>query len=179
MTAENYHELLANPVIQEIAPRQLMGIRRNMSLTENGTFALWQAFMKQKNRLSGPFSDLLYSLQCYPPGYFEHFNPDTTFEKWAATEMDVNDHLPEGMELFLLKGGLYAVFIYKGTADKAVSVFVYIFRSWLPESGYLLDDRPHFERMGVNYDPNDPTAEEEIWIPVKRKDELYPELKQM
>jgi AraC family transcriptional regulator len=65
-----------------------------------------------------------------------------------------------------LPSGLYAVFDYKGSSNDQ-SIFLYIFGSWLPNSGYNLDDRPHFEVLGNKYKNNDPTSEEEIWIPIK------------
>ncbi|EPE83362.1 GyrI-like small molecule binding domain protein [Leptospira noguchii str. 1993005606] len=40
----------------------------------------------------------------------------------------------------------------------------YIFQEWLPNSGYKL--KPHFELLGSKYKNNDPTSEEEVWIPI-------------
>ncbi|MGZ3924881.1 MAG: GyrI-like domain-containing protein, partial [Flavisolibacter sp.] len=75
---------------------------------------------------------------------------------------------PEGMESFVLEGGLYSVFDYQGlnTDNK---IFIYIFKDWLPYSEYELDDRPQFEVLGEKYKNNDPDSQEEIWIPVKLK----------
>jgi AraC family transcriptional regulator len=67
-----------------------------------------------------------------------------------------------------LTGGLYAVFDYKGLSTDN-SIFQFIFGTWLPSSEYDLDDRPHFEVLGNKYKNNDPTSEEEIWIPIKMK----------
>jgi AraC family transcriptional regulator len=39
----------------------------------------------------------------------------------------------------------------------------------LPNLGYTLDDRAHFEVLGEKYKNNDPLSEEEIWIPIKKK----------
>jgi AraC family transcriptional regulator len=39
----------------------------------------------------------------------------------------------------------------------------------LPNSAYALDDRAHFEVLGEKYKNNDPSSEEEIWIPIKVK----------
>jgi AraC family transcriptional regulator len=72
------------------------------------------------------------------------------------------------MSTYTLPGGLYAVFSYKGlNTDHAI--FESIFRAWLPNSKYELDDRPHFEILGANYRNNDPYSEEDIWVPVKPK----------
>ena len=65
-----------------------------------------------------------------------------------------------------IAGGLYAMFEYKGSS-KDNSIFQYIYTSWLPNSTYVLDDRPHFEVLGKKYKNNDPNSEEEIWIPIK------------
>lgn len=45
------------------------------------------------------------------------------------------------MGTFILSGGLYAVFDHKGLSNDS-RIFQYIFGTWLPNSGYLLDDRP-------------------------------------
>ncbi|TQE66329.1 GyrI-like domain-containing protein [Leptospira noguchii] len=42
----------------------------------------------------------------------------------------------------------------------------HIFQEWLPNSGYKLEHRPHFELLGSKYKNNDPTSEEEVWIPI-------------
>ena len=72
------------------------------------------------------------------------------------------------MKSLILKGGLYAVFDYKGSSSNN-SIFQYIFSEWLPNSEYLIDHRPHFEILGSKYKNNDPNSEEEIWIPIKEK----------
>jgi AraC family transcriptional regulator len=74
------------------------------------------------------------------------------------------------METFTLTSGLYAVFQYKGTANEAAGTFQYILGTWLPNSEYTLDSRPHFEILGEKYKNNDPDSEEEIWIPIKPKE---------
>lgn len=76
------------------------------------------------------------------------------------------------MESFTLKGGTYAVFQYKGMAANFPKVWQNIFTQWLPNSRYVLDDRAHFEKLPENYNPLDPNAEEEIWIPVKEASEV-------
>jgi AraC family transcriptional regulator len=34
---------------------------------------------------------------------------------------------------------------------------------------FEVDDRPHFEILGIRYRNNDPNSEEEIWIPIIEK----------
>jgi AraC family transcriptional regulator len=45
----------------------------------------------------------------------------------------------------------------------------YIFGEWLPNSSYELDTREHFEILSEGYRPDDRDAEEEIWIPIRKK----------
>ena len=72
------------------------------------------------------------------------------------------------MQTLILEEGTYAVFDYKGSGNDN-RIFEYIFGTWLPQSEYELDKRPHFEVLGEKYKNNDPDSEEEIWIPIKLK----------
>ncbi len=54
-----------------------------------------------------------------------------------------------------------------GPASKGPETYRNIFETWLPASGYVLDNRPHFAVMGEKYRNEDPDSEEEIWIPIK------------
>ena len=154
------------PDIRTIEPRKLVGKKLTMSLTENKTSELWRSFMPRRKEVSNvPGSDL-YSMQVYDNNYFENFDPGKNFEKWAAIEVTEFKNIPDDMECFVLPGGLYAVFFYKGSGTDT-KIFQYIFSIWLPDSGYILDNRPHFEILGENYKNGDPNSEEEIWIPIK------------
>jgi AraC family transcriptional regulator len=90
------------------------------------------------------------------------------FEKWAVVEVSDFDKVPNKMETFVLESGLYAVFHYRGL-NTDNRIFIHIFGNWLPNSDYLLDNRPHFEILGEKYKNGDPNSEEEIWIPIKEK----------
>lgn len=155
-----------NPRIKMLSEKKLIGKRITMSLTVNKTGELWKSFMQRRNEIQNIIGSELYSLQVYESSYFHNFNPNTEFEKWAAIEVLNFDFVPAGMKTFVLPGGLYAVFHYKGLSSDN-SIFEKIFGTWLPESEFELDNRPHFEVLGNNYKNDDPDSEEEIWIPVK------------
>ena len=126
--------------------------------------------MPRRKEITNCLSSDLFSLQIYPVlFYFQNFNPAIRFEKWAAVEVSDFELVPDNMESIILQGGLYAVFIHKGAASEGPKTFRYIFGTWLPDSDYLPDDRPHFEILGEKYKNNDPDSEEEIWIPIKHK----------
>lgn len=112
----------------------------------------------------------LISMQIYPKTFdFKHFDPTIPFEKWAAVEVDYFGNIPENMESFTIPKGTYAIFLHRGPASDGQKTFEYIFCDWLPQSGYVVDDRPHFEVLGERYKNDDPESEEEIWIPIKPK----------
>lgn len=71
------------------------------------------------------------------------------------------------MESLSLPAGLYAVFPFRGTASEAPKLYQYIIGSWIPDSTYELDHRPHFALLGEKYTNNDPNSEEEFWIPIR------------
>lgn len=124
--------------------------------------------MSERRKISNIISSDLISMQIYEPSYFTDFHPENEFEKWATVEVSDFENMPDHMESFTLKSGLYAVFEYKGSGTDS-RIFQYIFGEWLPDSDYLLDDRPHFEVLGEKYKNADPSSEEEIWIPVRPK----------
>ncbi len=155
------------PVFEHLPTKKLIGKRLTMSFLHNKTGQLWGSFMPRRKEINHRVSTDLFSLQVYDQTYFQHFNPEKEFEKWALAEVANFDHIPDGFEPFELAAGLYAIFTHKG--PDAVGIFQYIFGQWLPHSDYDLDDRPHFELLGEKYKNGDPESEETIWIPVKPK----------
>ncbi len=158
---------MIEPLIKSISEKKLVGMSLRMSLAENKTFSLWQSFMPRRKDITNSLNSDLISMQVYDTP-MEVGNMNQAFDKWAAIEVPDFSNVPEGMKTFTLNGGLYAVFHYKGLSTDA-SIFLYIFGQWLPNSNYVLDNRPHFEVLGAKYKNNDPNSEEEIWVPVKLK----------
>jgi AraC family transcriptional regulator len=156
------------PRIKTISEKKLVGKKLTMSLAQNRTLELWKSFMPKRKEITNRLTNDLISLQVYPPDYFTAFKPTNEFEKWALTEVSNFDFVPHGMHSFLLPGGMYAIFNYKGL-NTDTSIFQYIYGTWLPNSDYVLDSRPHFEVLGEKYKNGDPDSEEDIWIPVKLK----------
>ncbi|MCB0430071.1 MAG: GyrI-like domain-containing protein [Flavobacteriales bacterium] len=155
------------PRIETLKEKKLVGMHIRMSLADNQTFALWSGFGPRRREVKALNTDL-FSLQVFPLSYdFHRFDPQASFEKWAAAEVASFDDVPEGMDTLVLPEGLYAVFIHKGPASEGERTFRYIFHTWLPSSGYMLDNRPHFELLGAKYKNNEPDSEEEVWIPIR------------
>jgi len=156
---------MIEPIIKTISEKKLVGMSLRMSLAENKTFSLWQSFMPRRKEISDALSTDLISMQVYDAP-LQAGNVQQLFDKWAAVEVSNFDKVPEDMNTYTLVGGLYAVFHYKGLSTDS-SIFRYIYGEWLPNSNYVLDQRPHFEVLGPKYKNNDPNSEEEIWVPLK------------
>ena len=156
------------PRIVTLNEKKLIGMRLTMSFANYKPSELWRSFMPRRKEINNSLSNDLIAMTVYKPNHFLAFNPTNEFEKWATVEVSNFDNLPAEMESFTLTGGLYAVFDYKGlNTDDAI--YRYIYREWIPNSDYDLDDRPHFEILGEKYKNGDSDSEEEIWIPIKQK----------
>jgi len=144
-----------------------------MSLSNNKTGELWQSFMPRRREIQNNLTAEMFSMQVYDQP-LDFGNLDQEFKKWAAVEVADFGTVPDGTETFVLPGGLYAVFEYKGSSTDT-KIFLDIFGTWLPSSNYVLDNRPHFEILGEKYKNADPNSEEEIWIPIKPKNNVSSE----
>ena len=156
------------PRIETLYEKKLVGRRLTMSFANYKIGELWRTFSPRIKEITNNLTNDLISLVIYKPNHFTDFKPTNEFERWAAVEVATFDNVPTEMETFILHGGLYAVFDYKGL-NTDNSIFQYILETWLPTSDYDLDNRPHFEVLGGKYKNNDLKSEEEIWIPIKTK----------
>lgn len=149
--------------IEIIEARKLIGFSITTSFQEDRTPMLWRRFMMRRNEILNRISNQLFSLQIFP----DNFTPDQSFTKYALAEVSNFENVPEGFENFELESGQYLVFNYQGKAENGPEIFRYIFQNFIPENQLEVDNRPHFEIFGDDYNPNSDSAEEEIWIPVK------------
>jgi len=157
------------PRFETLQPKKLIGKRLKMTFSDNRTSELFRSFMPERKTIKKSLGNDIYCVQLYQSFHgFNDLKPGMEFEKWAAIEVADFSEVPAGMESFTLTGGRYAVFHYAGLSSDT-RIFEYIFKTWLPGSGYELEQRPHFEVLGEKYNNNDPSSEEEIWIPVKFK----------
>lgn len=159
------------PEIKELEPKILVGIKKEVSVLTMDNLAHWKSFMTRKEEVINHIKGEYYSVQDYGKEYsFANFNPAATFHKWVAVAVLEKQEIPNGMQALELKGGLYAVFLYKGMAKDFSSAFQYIFSEWLAKSDYELDQRPHFEFLDHRYlGAENPDSVEEVWIPIKSK----------
>ncbi|NCP83465.1 MAG: GyrI-like domain-containing protein [Bacteroidetes bacterium] len=154
--------------IRVISKRLFVGKSVNMSLLNNKTGVLWSLFGPLIYSIPNRIGSDRFSLQVYDTTYFERFDPEKEFKKWALVEVSSLEVIPNQLESFVLPEGKYAVFTYRGLSSDT-SVYQYIFSKWLMNSDWILDDRPHFEVLGSKYKNDSVDSEEDIWIPIKKK----------
>lgn len=156
------------PRITLLPAKKLVGKSIRTTLRQNQTVALWQSFMPLRKHIH-TISPSLYAVHVYDSVLTDAFMPETPFDKWAAVEVAPDTPVPEQLQALLLPEGLYAVFIHKGLSSDFPRTMAQIYSEWLPQSEYALDHRPHFEVMLPGYSPTDPDAEEEVWVPVRKR----------
>ena len=149
--------------IEIIDSKKLIGFSVNTSFQDDKTPIVWRKLMMRRKEILTRISNRLFSLQIYP----ENFTPNQSFTKYALAEVFDFDNIPNDFETFNLESGKYLVFSYRGKTENGPELFGYIFNTFIPENNFEVDDRPHFEMFGEDYNPKNDTAEEEIWIPIK------------
>ncbi len=159
------------PRFEDIKERKLVGMRIAAAISFDDTALLWKKFVAHQGEIKHKMDSGYYSLQVYPENMkMEDFTESTTFERWAAVEVNRYEDIPDKMEKKLLAGGKYAVFTHIGPVKTFVETSNFIYSEWLPNSKFELDARAHFERLGEKfYGPEHPESEEEIWVPVRNK----------
>ena len=125
--------------------------------------------MPRRSEILNPLNSDLFSLEVYPDGFFEPYEATREFTKWAAVPVPNFNEIPQGMHSLLVPAGQYAVFTHKGLQTEAERTYTYIFLEWLPNSGFALQNRPHFAIMGQAYNRFSAQSEEDIFIPIGPK----------
>ena len=159
------------PEISVLPRTILIGLSIDLALSDNEvkTLSLWQEFMPKRKRVTNCLDNNLWSVQIFDKASLNFCDSNRIFQKWAAIRVTNTNDVPEGLKSYTIEGGLYAVFVHRGTASRFMEKLSYIVNTWLPHSEYLWDNREQFEIMKSDYNPNNPSAVEEVWIPIKMK----------
>lgn len=140
----------------------LAGFAERFGMSDlSGLPLLWQRFAPQIGQVPGQRGRDSYGV-CY--------NPDQQggFDYLAGVEVSTPGPLPEGFSTLALAPQHYAVFEHQGCLQGLKATFDGIFL-WLAQSGGQQADAALFERYPAGFDPADPEAVMEIWVPLQRK----------
>ncbi|MDD1782556.1 AraC family transcriptional regulator [Enterovibrio sp. ZSDZ35] len=86
----------------------------------------------------------------------------------ACLDIDTDVSSDVDVRKQVISGGKYAKFLHKGAHENFAATYTYIFKEWLPNSGYQLRDVPCFD-IYLNRDPRRTKPENlrtEIYIPI-------------
>jgi len=128
--------------------------------TTKGIPDLWEKFIPEIGKVPGQKSEVTYGICCNPDG-------KGGFEYIAGVEISKLDDLPDKYRWVEVQPQHYAVFQHKGSLDQLPQTFQYIWKTWLPQSGYQAADAPEFERYSEDFNPKLNTGVLEIWLPLK------------
>ena len=124
--------------------------------------ALWPKFVARIGEIESP-SEPRVSY-----GVMRHAaNATEDLSYMAAVAVSNPGRIPPGMESLTVPAGTYAVFRYPFSG--LARGFGEIFGKLLPSSGYIQAPGPFFERYDEAFDPDRPSSEVEILIPVRRE----------
>lgn len=150
------------PKIIQLSEKKLVGVKSSMHHNQFGNIVeLWQRFIPNKKAIKNSINETFIALQ----EYNDFHNFEAAFNIWACVEVSNFNPIPEGMMAFTIPEGDYAVFLHKGM--DASKTYQQIMTEWLPNSGYAIDNRPHFQVMGEKYKNGSADSEEDFYVPVK------------
>ncbi|WP_435319816.1 GyrI-like domain-containing protein [Haloarchaeobius sp. TZWSO28] len=99
-------------------------------------------------------------------GVLFDFDVDTdSFTYIAGVEPSASATVPADVERVDVPGGTFAVFTTR--IDEVGDVMDYIYDEWFPTSEFERSDRPVFEHYGPEFDPANPAATLEVYVPVE------------
>lgn len=156
--------------IEHIDERFVVGMNTQTSLLSinDKTRQLAQSFMPRRAEVQSRIGKHVFSIQNYTKDY-DPKDVNSEFEKWVAVEVESLEDVPEDMAEFVIASGTYVVFSFKGAMSDFPESRRYIFQEWLPQSGYQLDQKAHFEILSEDYSKDLQNIKEEIWIPIREK----------
>lgn len=88
-------------------------------------------------------------------------------EYMAAVSVSEVGELPDGMSVWEVPEGTYAVF--ETTLPTIGEGFDAFYSKWLPESAYQRACGPEFEHYGPSFNPHEPDSVVSVYVPVKPK----------
>jgi AraC family transcriptional regulator len=153
-----------HPKFITCSEKKIVGMKSSMHHNQfESIVSLWKRFMPRKKEINTILNNKLIAMQVY-----SDFNDtEKPFDIWAGVEVSNLDNVPEGMISFLIEEADYAVFVHKGM--DAAKTYQRIMSEWLPNSGYEIAERPHFQIMGDRYKNGSATSEEDFYIPIRLK----------
>ena len=95
---------------------------------------------------------------------------DGSFRYVAGYEVEAGAPVPEGMIAWEVPAATYVVVTQRGPLDDAErglgAAMAYVYKEWLPESGYQTAATPDLEWYGERFDPDEGESEMDVYTPI-------------
>jgi AraC family transcriptional regulator len=89
------------------------------------------------------------------------------FEYVAGFRVDQVSDIPEGMVVRHVPASQYAVFTHAGDLKSLTDTYNFIYHTWLPQSGYVINGPINFEWYDEDFKNFGPDSRFYIYLPVK------------
>jgi len=152
---------MPDPPIVERESFTVVGLSYHGTNQEGEISALWEQ--------TADYEDALGSLALDDDAYGVSYggDPETgEFDYVAGVRADPDADVPDDMEAVSMPAATYAVFTT--TLSDIQETMAWVHGEWLPDSGYEMALGPEFERYDSAFDPRDPDADFEIFVPIDR-----------
>jgi len=161
----------SEPEFLAVSAFRIVGIER---YTANGPQAIteaWQELQRRSNEIGHQRApEVRYGFEDYARNFKIMPGEFPKFYYLASVEVEELNDIPAGMTGKEVPAANYAVFTHHGPITGIAPLFRYIYDTWLPGSGYVLDSNVQgdFERYTERItDPSNVTSA--IYIPVIAK----------
>lgn len=137
--------------------------QRKFGAYTEGENALWSELAKLADSLK------LGTQDCYGMGLDDPEVTQVSRCRFDAcirlpTLVSPPDHIPAKV----IPGGYYAVLTYAGVAGKTADHWGWLFRTWLPRSGFMISNSIGFERYPDGYPTIGAEIRSELYLPVRK-----------
>jgi AraC family transcriptional regulator len=126
---------------------------------------LWDRFLEQRPKINATNGTLAYGI-CDGPKKTPSTPDQFHYTAGIVVTPDIN--VPNGMEKMTIPAAHYAVFTHTGSIKNLPKTIEYIWKDWLPNSGYTHANSPDFEEYDDRFKGDDPTSLFDIYIPIQK-----------
>lgn len=153
---------------------KVIGMDTKFSMKNNVIPQLWQKFMTRMGEIKRSLNPgtALGICETACEKNYKDFTEETEFTEIACLEVEDFEFVPEGMVTRTIDTHEYAVFTHRGELSKLNHTYDYIYKQWLPDSGYRVGANFDFELYDHRFNPMDQkNSEIDIYFPVKKASE--------
>ncbi|HWP96143.1 MAG TPA: AraC family transcriptional regulator [Syntrophomonadaceae bacterium] len=149
----------------------IMGLKGTTSINNNRLPGLWEMFRYRRYEITPVVNpEVSYGI-CIAEQDIDilSLTEDTEYTEMVGMEVYDTENLPEGMCIYHITAGEYAVFTHQGSLARIREIYDYIWGTWAANSPYQIDQGDDFEVYDKDfYGPDNSSSVVRIFIPIKQ-----------